>query len=109
MHAQMITAICIAAAAATLGFAMTPADAAPEKKKQTDAQAVATNRPPAKVTVRRRSYLDPGTETKALDEHYHDYAFPPGGGTYGAPTDFRVNFHNRSPFPSCFDLAGLCR
>jgi hypothetical protein len=109
MRAQKITAMFITAAAATLGFAMAPADAAPEKKKQADPQAVTTNRPPARVTVRRRSYLDPGTETKTLDEHYHDYAFPPGGTSYGAPSDFRVNFHNRSPFPNCFDLAGMCR
>ena len=25
------------------------------------------------------------------------------------PTDWRVNFHNRTPFPNCLDLPGFCR
>src|SRR5262245_47894283 len=37
-----------------------------------------SNRVPTKVTVSRRSYLDPGTVSRGpLTEHYHDYAFPP--------------------------------
>jgi hypothetical protein len=109
MRAQMITAILITAAAATLGFALVSADAAPEKKKETDAQAVAPNRPAAKVTVRKRSYLDPGTETKPGSERYMDYAFPPPSPSHlNGPGDSRVDF-TRMPFPNCFDLAGFCR
>jgi hypothetical protein len=78
------------------------------KKKPT--QVAMTGRPPARLTVRKRSYLDPGTETKAGAEHYQDYAFPPGGShSYTAdPNDFKINW-TRMPFPSCFDLAGFCR
>jgi hypothetical protein len=71
-----------------------------------------SNRPPAKVTVVRRSYLDPGTAQKLpLQEHYHDYAFPPDSASsiFYDPTDWRVNYHNRTPFPNCFDLPGFCK
>ena len=71
-----------------------------------------SNRAPTKVTVTRRSYLDPGTATKyPLSEHYHDYAFPPDSASsiFYDPTDWRVNFHNRTPFPNCFDLPGFCK
>jgi hypothetical protein len=74
-------------------------------------------RPPATVTVRKRSYLDPGTETKARREHYLDYAHPDV--EYGfAPmrnyTLFENNaslpfIHNRMPFPTCLDLPGFCQ
>jgi hypothetical protein len=73
---------------------------------------LASNRPPAKVTVSRRSYLDPGTAQKnPLQEHYHDYAFPPDSASsiFYDPTDWRVNYHNRTPFPNCFDLPGFCK
>ena len=71
-----------------------------------------SNRVPAKVTVTRRSYLDPGTVSRGpLTEHYHDYAFPPDSASsiFYDPTDWRVNFHNRTPFPNCFDLPGFCK
>jgi hypothetical protein len=71
-----------------------------------------SNRPPARVTVSRRTYLDPGTAQKLpLSEHYHDYAFPPDSASsiFYDPTDWRVNFHNRTPFPNCFDLPGFCK
>jgi hypothetical protein len=110
MHARSLTAIVFVAAAGLMlavapGEAQAPptAPAAPAAKKQ----PAATN--PARVTVRRRSFLDPGTETKTHQEHDRDYAFPPGDHSFGgAPNDFRVNY-NRSPFPSCFDLPGYCR
>jgi hypothetical protein len=71
-----------------------------------------SNRLPARVTVSRRTYLDPGTAQKLpLSEHYHDYAFPPDSASsiFYDPTDWRVNFHNRTPFPNCFDLPGFCK
>jgi hypothetical protein len=116
MRAHKLTALIFAAiATATLAAGTAPSEAqAPPvdqtsvKKKPAGTQ-VATSRPPARVTVRRRSYLDPGTETKARAEHYQDYAFPPGDRTFASdPNDFRINW-TRSPFPSCFDLAGFCR
>jgi len=80
------------------------------------ARAVAAVRPPPRVTVRRRSYLDPGTETKARAEHYHDYAYPVESGL--APLRQSTLFkngpalpfiHDRMPFPNCLDLGGFCQ
>lgn len=86
------------------------ADTPVKKKHASSEQKVAVvARPAARVTVHRRSYLDPGTETKTHEEHYQDYAFPPGDHTYTAdPNDSKINW-TRMPFPSCFDLAGFCR
>jgi hypothetical protein len=126
MHAHKLTAVMVAAIAATAisAGALTTAPAQAQttapttavknptttvKKKPIPNEVAMAGRPPAKVTVRKRSYLDPGTETKARDEHYQDYAFPPGGTSYTAdPNDFKINW-TRMPFPSCFDLAGFCR
>jgi hypothetical protein len=74
-------------------------------------------RPPATVTVRKRSFLDPGTETKARHEHDLDYSQPDF--EYGfAPMRNSTLFtngptlpftHDRMPFPTCFDLPGFCQ
>ena len=106
MRAQQLTTILLLAAAG-LVFAMTPgeAQAPPAKKKQ----PAAANAPATRVTVRRRSFLDPGTETKPGSERYMDYAFPPSSSSHlPGPGDSRVDF-TRMPFPSCFDLGGFCR
>ena len=112
---RAITAMfCGFAAAAVVAFVAVPAEAqappqpAAAKKKQA-APVVVAARPPTRVVVRRRSFLDPGTETKTHQEHYMDYAFPPGDHYIGTDqNDFRLNW-TRMPFPSCFDLAGFCR
>jgi hypothetical protein len=120
MRKHTIAAVAIAGIAA-IGLAVAPAVAQtnpqatakatqPKTAKRTPAptQVAVVGRPPARVTVRKRSYLDPGTETKTHQDHYMDYAFPPGDTIFGDPTDFRLNW-TRAPFPSCWDLAGFCR
>jgi hypothetical protein len=116
MSAPRLTVFFIAAiAAATLALAAGPSEAQTTsinqatavKKKPT--QVAVAGRPAAKVTVRKRSYLDPGTETKAGDEHYMDYASPPRGSSFvPGPGDSRFDFM-RMPFPTCFDLGSACR
>jgi hypothetical protein len=121
MHIHRLKVVVLAAvAAATLALAVapskaqtTPVQTAAVKKRPT--QVAITTRPPAKVTVRKRSYLDPGTETKARDEHYQDYAYPPGGNSavmnstlFNSGPGLPVT-NNRMPFPNCFDLGGFCR
>jgi hypothetical protein len=102
-------ALLTAPAAAQAPTDLQPAGAAKTKKKSVPPTQVASNRPPARVTVRRRSYLDPGTETRTHEEHFMDYAFPPGDHTITAdPNNPFINW-TRMPFPSCFDLAGFCR
>jgi len=119
MSAHKLTKIMVAAVAtATLALATAPSEAqtsdtrsqATAVKKPGPTRVAQAGRPPARVTVRQRSYLDPGTATKGRNEHYQDYAYPPGGtGSYfPGPGDSRIDF-TRMPFPSCFDLAGFCR
>jgi len=96
-----MAAVAVAAAPAN---AQTPPSTTAKKKP-----VAAATRPPTRVEVRRRSFLDPGTETKTHQEHYMDYAFPPGDHYIGTDqNDFRINW-TRMPFPSCFDLAGFCQ
>ena len=81
---------------------------AKKKPNRAPPNDVAMNRPPTRVTVRRRSYLDPGTETKTHQEHFLDYAYPAGDPFSRFQNDY--NFTSiRNPFPSCLDLAGFCR
>jgi hypothetical protein len=81
-----------AAAIATvaLAFAAAPADAAVKKKY------VVAGPPAARVTVHRRSFLDPGTETLPYDQHYTDYVYSP----YLAP---------RQPYPDQGGIVGFWR
>jgi hypothetical protein len=115
MQAHKLTATLVAAVAAAVlavaampSQAQTPAETTTVKRKPT--QVAVAGRPPARVTVRKRSYLDPGTETKTHAEHYTDYAFPPNnGGPMTNSTLFNFPTSNRMPFPNCFDLPGFCR
>jgi len=107
-----VAAIGLVVAPAAAQTTTTPPKQTPKqvtaKRTPAPTQVAVVGRPPARVTVRRRSYLDPGTETKTHQDHYMDYAFPPGDSVFGDPTDFRLNW-TRAPFPSCYDLAGFCR
>ncbi len=67
-----------------------------------------------RITVRPRSFLDPGTATKPFSESYTDYALPPQTypGEFFSNQNFRYNeatSWSRMPFPTCFDLPGYCR
>jgi hypothetical protein len=124
MYTRKIGAVLIVAIAGSLAIPAsrataqtTPANAAatttPAAKKKAPAQpkVANTSRPQTRVEVRRRSFLDPGTETKGRDEHYLDYAFPlteSASGNDQFLNDYRIT-NTRSPFPSCLDLAGFCR
>jgi hypothetical protein len=66
-------------------------------------------RPTARVTVTKRSYLDPGTESKPPNMSWSSFPADSPSGIFYDPTDWRVNFHNRTPFPNCLDLPGFCR
>jgi hypothetical protein len=68
---------------AAFAFAAT-ADAAPKKRSVSpEAQAfrgeagVIVRRSRTRITVTRRSYLDPGTEVRQGSKHYTDYVFSP--------------------------------
>ena len=87
-----------------------PAEAAKRKRHPVyyDAggrQITISRRAPTRLTVRARSYLDPGTETKQHAEHYGDYAFPPGYSVYYDRNDWRGSFV-RMPLADPWDLPG---
>jgi len=51
-----------------------------------------TGRVRTRITVRPRSYLDPGKETQPFAQHYHDYAIQPNSARASTETnanDFR--------------------
>ena len=105
-----LTVFAALAAATVLTTALAvPADAAKAKRSyiyyRSSSMAYWYGQPRTRVTVNRRSFLDPGTETKQYDEHYTDYAFPPGYTPFIDRNDPKVSF-NRMPLPDPFDIPG---
>lgn len=90
-------------------LAAVPAEAANQKKSNASCRAQDSNCGPGtkksnRIVVRPRSYLSAGTETKQYDEHYADYAFPPGGSwDYQNRNNFQESFSGR-PFFDTWDL-----
>lgn len=121
---QRIAGVLVASvAAASIGLAVPaaaqdqPTTTGPVKytttKKRQPPPQVTANRPPptARVVVRKRSYLDPGTEIKTHDDHHFDYAYPTSNSRNGMDiflNRYDITFTN-NPIPSCLDLAGFCR
>jgi hypothetical protein len=122
MRAQKILLLMAAGAAvvmlaATTGMAQT----SPSRAKQPKSYPIdpitgypvppnqKTARAPARVTVSRRSYLDPGTESKPPNLTWSSFPADSPNSIFYDPTDWRVNYHNRTPFPNCLDLPGFCR
>ena len=70
-----------------------------------DRVAIARSRARTRVIVRRRSYLDAGTEVLPGERKFLDYVFPPG---YSA---FSVlgpgNTFDRQGLPSRWDVPGV--
>jgi hypothetical protein len=112
---SVVTVAIIATAMAVFSAGPSQGQTAPEVRPAVRAAAVV--RPPARVTVRKRSYLDPGTETKRRAEHYTDYAYPTveyGYAPFRYSTLFKNGpalpfFHDRMPLPTCLDLPGFCQ
>jgi hypothetical protein len=115
MTVAVVSAVALAAVAA-----VSPASAqAPQRRYQADQTERITvidqyGRRTTRITVRPRSFLDPGTATKPHSEAYLDYAFPPQTypGEYFPSQTYQTDFNHswsRMPFPTCFDLPGFCR
>jgi hypothetical protein len=99
-----------ALAGLTLVFAV-PADAAPKRKKtyiyyNSIEPEYAPRFRRARLTVQPRSYLSAGTETKPYDEHYLDYAFPPGGSWDYSNRNNQQGSFNRQPLADPWDIPG---
>ena len=106
-------------AAAVIGlamsFAVAPAQAAKKKAVYRDVTERITvvdesGRVRTRVTVRPRSFLDPGKETLAFDQHYHDYAVAPGvnPGLVYDRNDWKAGW-TRNPLPGPWDVPGWVR
>jgi hypothetical protein len=99
-----------ALAVTTIGLAL-PAMAQPRRNppaNQTERITVVdeTGRRTTRITVRPRSFLDPGTATRsAFEYHYSDYAVPPNYSIYYDRTDWKGSWQ-RMPFPAPFDVPG---
>jgi hypothetical protein len=97
-----------AALALAAGLAAAPAQAQTRSRDLTERITITdeTGRTRTKITVRPRSYLDPGTESLAFEHHYHDYAVPVGrGSAFYDQNDPKGSF-SRMPLPGAFDVPG---
>ena len=68
-------------------------------------------RAPTRITVRKRSFLDPGSETKTFAQHYHDYALSPSYTVFPSYFDYSVapGSWSRMPLPGLYDVPGWTR
>lgn len=109
MRLSRIAAVSAAALALAAGLSALPAEAQNRNRGATERITITdeTGRTRTKLTVRPRSYLDPGKEQSvAFEHHYHDYALPMGrGSTYHDQNDFKGSF-SRMPLPGLFDVPG---
>jgi hypothetical protein len=106
-----VVGLCVAAIALTT-FGASPADAAQNQnqkkkaatttKKAPATKRVATKSPSARITVQRRSFLDPGTEVLPGSGKTTDYAVPPAYSPQQVIENRAGVF--RSPLPGPFDL-----
>jgi hypothetical protein len=61
------------------------------------------------VTVTKRSYLDPGKESKAPGLTWSSFPADSPQGLFYDPTANYLHYNNRNPLPNCLDLPGFCR
>lgn len=112
-----LSKIAVLTGVATIAVGLSlPAAAAPKKATSAETSAVSSqtrvrqvrvvrqSRAPTRIIVRRRSYLDPGTEVLPGDEKYTDYAVSP---THRAMSVTQNTAFNRpTALPGPFDLPG---
>jgi hypothetical protein len=113
----MTVAVLSTVALATLATVIPAAAQAPPRRNTTERITVIDQygHRTTRITVRPRSFLDPGTATKPGWEHSTDYAYPPNtysgeyfGGNQNFQHDWKASW-SRMPFPTCFDAPGMCR
>jgi hypothetical protein len=113
---RLMTVTVLSAAALAALTVVTPASAqAPQRRYVDNTERITIidryGHRTTRITVRPRSFLDPGTATKPYSESYTDYALPPHtypGEYLNDRYDWKQSW-SRMPFPSCSDLPGYCR
>jgi hypothetical protein len=110
MYPRIAAVIAASAAALAVALAAAPAQAGPAKRdgyqtedlsSQSRRSTRTAQRSRSRITVRPRSYLDPGTEVFPGSMGYTDYAFPPG---YQAYSNFDPTGAARWPLPGPFEF-----
>jgi hypothetical protein len=112
---RLTTLVAFAAAAGLTAalFAASPAEAQSKRRvaRAYDPVEVYNGRPSARVTVRRRSFLDPGREPLPNSQHYRDYAVSPAYSIFPRQFDYSSapGSWSRMPLPGDFDIPGYSR
>jgi hypothetical protein len=114
---RLITsAALLAVAAVAVSAFQSPADAAPRRRTAYHPPRYIyygrdAVRPRTRITVRKRSYLDPGTETKTFAQHYMDYAVSPSYTVFPSYMDYSITpgSWSRMPLPGLYDVPGWVR
>ena len=107
-----IVALLSGVAVAALGLSALPAAAAPKERAAVTAKSDEVSsqrrrvrrysRARTRITVRRRTYLDAGTETLQGERKYSDYAFPRGYVPTSVISGYQGQFATESPWSSHF-------
>ena len=110
---RLMTVAVLSAASLLALSALTPAAAQAPRRSNTESITVIDQygHRTTRITVRPRSFLDPGNNVEPYSQHYTDYALPPDsypGEFLYDRTDWRSSW-SRMPFPTCFDAPGTCR
>jgi len=118
---RLMTVAVLSTVALAALTAVTPASAqAPQRRYQADQTERITiidqyGRRTTRITVRPRSFLDPGySQARPYEKSYTDYAVPPQTypGEYFPSQTFQNDWKSswsRMPFPNCSDIPGYCR
>jgi hypothetical protein len=112
---RLMTVAVLSAASLVALSALTPASAQAPRRNGRDTESITVidqyGHRTTRITVRPRSFLDPGNNVEPYSQHYTDYAIPPdsyAGEYLYDRTDWRSSW-SRMPIPTCFDLPGMCR
>ncbi len=108
---RLASVLSLGAAAIALAALASPADAQTKRGIRGDQSERITiidenGRVRTKITVRPRSFLDPGTEVKPGERKFSDYANPPTYMSGSAYASWDPTGSHRSPLPMPFELPG---
>ncbi|MBK5959398.1 hypothetical protein CCR97_14450 [Rhodoplanes elegans] len=113
MRPMTFVACAAAAGLVAVLFSAPEAEAATKRRqaKTYDIVADYNGRPASRVTVRKRSFLDPGREPLPNSQHYSDYALSPSYTVFPHWMDNNAfpGSWSRAPLPGQFDIPGWSR
>src|ERR1700760_2359650 len=109
---RLVTVAALSAVSLAALTALTPALAqSPRRDAETVTVIDQYGHKTTRITVRPRSFLDPGNNVEPGSQHYTDYAVAPDsrpGEYFIDRNDFKTSW-SRMPFPTCSDAPGYCR